>query len=239
MHALLLQKAFEKAQRDTGSPVPRRQAVYLSDQILELSKQPFGERRLRQLRNNIVNGNPETVELSGFVRDALTTYLGYPSYKDFLDENEGGKIPQDHRESQKKRKKRRRIVITISITFLLIFAVFAIYKFVPGLIDDGKLGSGMMVWKGDHYERVALDLTKYKLRELKRYREDMIENFRKVTPDCSYEFFDGEGHEQLWYGKNRKGELEYFTALARHPETGKTLKAITPYMIRKYICPTY
>ena len=30
--------------------------------------------------------------------------------------------------------------------------------------------------------------------------------------------------------------LQYFTALGLHPETGKTLKPITQYMIDKYIC---
>lgn len=43
----------------------------------------------------------------------------------------------------------------------------------------------------------------------------------------------------LWYGKNNSGEIEYFTALDKHPKTGKTLKKITDYMIRKYICESY
>ena len=45
-----------------------------------------------------------------------------------------------------------------------------------------------------------------------------------------------DGSERLWYGKNKNKELEYFTAFGKHPETGKTLKPITKYMIAKYIC---
>lgn len=241
MHALLLQKAFKKAEEDTGYNVPRRQAVFLSDQIFERSNQPFGERRLREFRNYILNGNPEKVELKGFVRDALTEYLGYSSYKEFLVKNEGKELPPNLGDEEKKRKGRRRrqIIISISSLFLLIISVFALYKFAPELFNEGKLSPKMMVWKGDHYEAVTLDLEKYGLKELKYYRQDLIDGFNKVTPDCTYEFFDSDGQELLWYGKNKKGELEYFSALARHPETGKTLKAITPYMIRKYICPTF
>lgn len=241
MHALLLQKAFEKAAADTDSTVPRRQAVFLSDQIFERSKQQFGERRLRQYRNYILNGNPEKVELKGFVRDALTEYLGYPSYKHFLLKNEDADLPPNlgDEEEKRNRRRRKRIVKYISISFLLIFGVFAFYISFPALFKSEVIPPMMMVWNGDHYEAATLDLEKYGLKELKYYKEDLIVNFRKVTPDCGYLFFDPDGHELLWYGKNKKGELEYFTALARHPETGKTLKAITPYMIHKYICDTY
>jgi hypothetical protein len=57
-----------------------------------------------------------------------------------------------------------------------------------------------------------------------------------VTPNCEDEFFNEDGSVKLWYGKNKNKDLEYFTALGLHPETGKTLKPITQYMIDKYIC---
>jgi hypothetical protein len=56
---------------------------------------------------------------------------------------------------------------------------------------------------------------------------------------CETEFFDSNGEAKIWYGKNRKKELESFTAIGLHPETGKTLDPITVYMIRKYICKEY
>ena len=96
-----------------------------------------------------------------------------------------------------------------------------------------------MIWQEDHYIEVKFDDNKLNINQLKLYKEDRILNFRQIQPDCNTIFFKENGEENIWYGKNAKGELEYFTDLAKHPKTGKTLKKITPYMIRKYICKTY
>ncbi len=48
--------------------------------------------------------------------------------------------------------------------------------------------------------------------------------------------FKEDDSVRIWYGKNREGELEYFSSQGLHPQTGKTLKPITRYMIEKYIC---
>jgi hypothetical protein len=37
------------------------------------------------------------------------------------------------------------------------------------------------------------------------------------------------------YGENQDKELEYFSGLSLHPETGKTLKLMAKYMIAKHI----
>ncbi len=74
---------------------------------------------------------------------------------------------------------------------------------------------------------------------LKLYNADRIEHFRKIDPNCETDFFKNDGTEMLWYGKNKSGELEFFTSVGLHPETGKTLKKITKYIIKKYICESY
>ena len=66
-----------------------------------------------------------------------------------------------------------------------------------------------------------------------------INNFHKTTPSCDTVFFNQDTTVRLWYGKNTDGNLEYFTSLGLHPQTNKTLKPITPYMIKKYICNNY
>ena len=94
-----------------------------------------------------------------------------------------------------------------------------------------------MVWQEDHYVEVEFDTEKHKVNQLKLYKEDRINLFKKIIPVCdSTKFFNEDGSVNIWYGKNRNKELEYFTALGLHPETGKTLKPITQYMIDKYIC---
>ena len=96
-----------------------------------------------------------------------------------------------------------------------------------------------MVWHVDHYVEVKFDIEKYDLNQLKLYKKERILNFKKITPDCNTTFFKSDGTENLWYGKNIDGKLEYFTDLGLHPETGTTLKKITNHMIKKYICDTY
>ena len=96
-----------------------------------------------------------------------------------------------------------------------------------------------MAWEENSYVEVNFDAEKYSLSQLKIYNQKRIENFQRVLPDCQTKFFNNDGTAKLWYGKNNSGELEYFTAIAKHPETGKTLREITDYMIKKYICEKY
>lgn len=93
-----------------------------------------------------------------------------------------------------------------------------------------------MIWKDDHYEEVSFDTKKYELGKLKLYKEDRIKSFTKIKVNCEYDFFDKAGAPQVWYYKNDLGELELFTSVGLHPETGTTLKPISAYMIHKYIC---
>ncbi len=96
-----------------------------------------------------------------------------------------------------------------------------------------------MIWKDDHYEKVNFNLNKYDFNQLKLYQKDRILNFKLIEANCDTTFFKEDGSENIWYGKNKKGKLEYFTGFGLHPETAKTLKKITKHMIKKYICETY
>jgi hypothetical protein len=225
MHRDLLIRAFEKAGAETGSGNTSRQARHLSDMILEASGEPFGERSLREYYKKAREG--EGVELKGYVVSALCRYLGHEDYAAFLRAQQGG-YGGSPRKPQGRWKKV--VVAGVAVALLILLVGFAAIRLTQ---------PRLMVWVEDHYEEADLDLEQHRLSELKAYNEDRILNFRKVAPDCSYVYFDEGGVERLWYGKNRKGELQFFTALGRHPETGKTLKRITPYMIRKYLCPTF
>ncbi|WP_299278394.1 hypothetical protein [uncultured Psychroserpens sp.] len=120
--------------------------------------------------------------------------------------------------------------IKLILSTLLIASIFVIIS-----INQKR----WMVWQNDHYIEVKFDIEKYDLNQLKLYKKERILNFKKITPDCSTDFFKSDGTENLWYGKNIDGKLEYFTDLGLHPETGTTLKKITNHMIKKYICDTY
>ena len=123
-----------------------------------------------------------------------------------------------------------KILLYIGVVMLIAFVSISTKHII-------KNETRWMVWQEDHYVEVEFDTEKHKVNQLKLYKEDRINLFKKITPVCdSTKFFNEDGSVNIWYGKNRNKELEYFTALGLHPETGKTLKPITQYMIDKYIC---
>lgn len=227
MHNELIIKAFQKAAEKTGSSVTSRLAAHLSDYILEETGESFGERSLRDYYNTALKEEGDRVELRPFVVQALCTYLGFETFDKFNQ--------RDTKKSKSEGIKKTLFNWPKGLWIALAIGVLGIGIFVTLRMNAQR----MMVWKGDHYEEVQLDVKNQSLSDLKLYNEERILHFRKVQPDCESSFFDENGLAQLWYGKNVKGELEYFTALGLHPETGKTLKEITPYMIKKYICDTY
>jgi len=94
-----------------------------------------------------------------------------------------------------------------------------------------------MVWNIDHYETVDCNDSKQGFMYSAPLHADkkLLTNFRKVTVDSNTLFFDAKNQPLIWYGKNATKEYEYFTHPGLHPETGKTLKPISHYIIKKYI----
>jgi len=94
-----------------------------------------------------------------------------------------------------------------------------------------------MVWQEDHYKKVSFNLKEYDISQLKIYKAEWVKGFKQIIPGCGVtKFFKDDGSPNLWYGKSSVGNLEFFTHYGLHPETGKTLKPITDYMIGKHIC---
>ncbi|OUL61106.1 hypothetical protein [Flavobacterium sp. AJR] len=95
-----------------------------------------------------------------------------------------------------------------------------------------------MVWNKDHYEEVPCDNVSNTMTLLSpivmKKEEGLISNFKKIEA-CDTTSFFKMGKPCIWYGKSFDGNYEYFTAPGLHPETGKTLRPITQYMIDKHI----
>jgi hypothetical protein len=66
---------------------------------------------------------------------------------------------------------------------------------------------------------LALDKNSFQLKKVNPYHCKPYFKYRKPN---------------LWYHK-MNGEIEYFNRAGKHPITGKDLKPITPYMIKKYL----
>ncbi len=226
MHSKIIIDAFEKAGKELEelgdtSPSKVKKAEVLSDYLTNECKYTFGENRLRQYFNSCISG--EEIELKQKVALGLCKYLGYKNYKDYVLKNKGkgGKMGNEM-------KPKIKIALFISVVIVLVF-----------IINSSLNQKRWMVWQENHYVEVKFDDQKYDIGELKLYKEERIKKFKKITPDCNTSFFNTDGSVKIWYGKNKNKELEFFTSLGLHPETGKTLKAITSYMIEKYICKGY
>lgn len=122
-------------------------------------------------------------------------------------------------------------------TFLGIGA--GILATLGGFIYSNKTNkeNNCMVWNIDHYKAIDCNQTKQGfIYNTPIYTDKkLLTNFKKVTVDSNTLFFDAKKQPLIWYGKNATKEYEYFTHPGLHPETGKTLKPISHYIIKKYI----
>ncbi|SFN71267.1 hypothetical protein SAMN05421741_109112 [Paenimyroides ummariense] len=93
-----------------------------------------------------------------------------------------------------------------------------------------------MVWKGDKYEAVDCTETINSFAETTLPKDDkLIKEFRKMKVDSKTSFFDKKGNPKIWYIKNPNGILEFYNQPGLQPETGKTLKPISRYIIQEYV----
>jgi len=228
MHKYLIIKAFEKAEKEVGSKKSTYLAKHLSDYIFEKSGEQYGEKSLRTYYSVAKRKSKDNVEFKHFVKQSLCKYLGYGTFEDFEVANVQLKL-------KKNKKFNERLKILIKENKVTIFVSFVI---IIGLLIIIPLKQQQwMVWKEDHYEKTSFNLKKYDISQLKLYKVEWVNSFKQITPYCGVtKFFKENGNANLWYGKSENGELEYFTHYGLHPETGKTLKPITQYMMGKYIC---
>lgn len=240
MHKKLITLAFEKAKNErkaTGEQNPSLVSLAkdLSDYVDEKNGLSLGEKSYRNYLN-------EAKKLKDVERDicikqlkvlnGLYTYLGYENYADFISDNPPDVIKPTDDEGG------FRVTIktiwdsntkTIVISFIILISAIII-------IPLNK--TRWMVWQNGEYVETNFDTNKYDFNQLKFYKKDRILNFKLIkNPNCNTLFFKPNGKPNVWYGRNAKGELELFTSYGLHPETGKTLKPITAYMINTYLCP--
>lgn len=94
-----------------------------------------------------------------------------------------------------------------------------------------------MIWVENHYEAVVYEAVNNK-DNVKPINQFELDHFRKIKVCDTTTFFKNGSHDlpMVWYGKEPiTGKYEYFSQPGLHPITGKTLKKISPYIIKKYI----
>lgn len=233
MKKTLFKQAFEKAEKASGKTTIHGLSKYLSEAITENFGCSVSEKTLVRYYKKYIENEDEDVSHTPNtdILNAISGYLGYENFEDFVAKNSEVSFVTVESGEEKHTKrvtaiKRRNVVIIIVAALIIIIFILVI----------SANRQRWMVWNGEEYIEVSFDVEKYSLSQLKLYNEERITGLRKITPDCNTEFFTEDGMEKIWYGKSPKGELEYFTYFGKHPETGKTLKKITRYMINKHIC---
>lgn len=225
MYKRVILKAFEKSEIEiTGRVSTSSAAEHIADVLLDDFHFQITGRKLRDLYK-AANELPNTKDISikSEYIQKLCEYLGYADYTAFTKAN-----IEPEKVTIQSLFKRYRVIILIVLLSLVVLTFFL-------WINRQR----WMVWENDHYVEVSFDAEGIREGKFKVYNEDRIELFRKIEANCNTLYFNEEGDVQIWYGKNSKGELEYFTDLGLHPITGKSLKPITAYMIKKYACETF
>jgi hypothetical protein len=128
-------------------------------------------------------------------------------------------------------------VKSISIKQLSRIGVVAILLLAFGYIINHAFfpEKECMQWQKDHYEMVDCKVVNQGIatvNEVVPVNEREI-NLKKIEVNKETLFFKN-GNPQVWYSKI-KGKMHYFNANGINPETGKPLKPITDYMIKKYV----
>ena len=121
-------------------------------------------------------------------------------------------------------------IVTILSVFLSLF--FMGYTVKNMIFPEREC----MKWEGDHYEAVDCKNEKLgtgNLTSVVFLNEDLL-TFKKIEVNTNTIFFK-KGKPIVWYGKSFGGKYEYFNQPGLHPETEKTLKPISEYIIKKYI----
>ncbi|AJR05030.1 hypothetical protein [Siansivirga zeaxanthinifaciens] len=225
MYKQVVLKTFEKGKKEIPGKTTKTQiSEHISTVLFNDFKIQISGRTLRNLFDdaNSAEGKNDISINSEYVQE-MCKYLGYEDYNQFIKETTF--------------KSNNKFISYLRRHWIILLICFVTITSTIGIVSFNK--QRWMIWDNGSYKEVDFNEKDYLSNKLKLFNKDSIDNFNKTIPNCETVFFNEDGTEKLWYGKNKNGDLEFFTALGKHPETGKTLKPITVYMIRKYICNNY
>ena len=183
--------------------------------------------------NNDLNVSVSAPKL--FLKDVMASYLGYEDYEDFVSKNSSDIKPNDETFKaettsqtetityEKPESNRKKTIIISLIAILLLIPSYLIYFYIKANNND------CVIWTEDKYKKVPCS-TIASINSNNLHID--INEFQKIKVDKNYPFFI-KGKPNVWYGKNNKGIIEYFNFIGLHPETDKSLKPITEYILNK------
>lgn len=236
MKKKLFQEAFKKAENQCGNNTKHGlsshlERVFSDDFKFSVNKITF----IRYYEKYIENSNNNSNNPSSDLLNKISEYLGYNNYEDYVN-NRADPIGTQFEIPLDSNKNKPFINFIKDNRIAIIIILFLTVGFITFHYVNRQR---WMIWEKDQYIEVAFNTEKYDLGQLKLLNEERLNDFKKIQTNCATIFFNENGSAKIWYGKNIKKELEYFTSYGLHPETGKELDPITEYMIKKYICEVY
>lgn len=223
----IIKSVFEKAQSKSvthaKSALSKLIAEEISDEYAYIAPKTIERAYEKYILGDESKGepSPETIKL-------LCNYLGFENYGDYI--NDQPQVTATIKKEPSPGLNRKGIFWLIGIMVLGILAVWLI----KSDMINATPSKGCMVWKQTNYEKISCD--KVIGLKVEPLDEVKLNTFKKVEIDISRTFFnESNGEPLVWYYKHENGDLEYFTAPGLHPIQGTTLKAITTYIIDKYV----
>ncbi|NAS31996.1 hypothetical protein GTQ40_13505 [Flavobacteriaceae bacterium R38] len=237
----IVHKIFEKAKQECASHARYALSNHIANEMNNVFSYRTPERAYkRYIEKDNRKGEPNEESVDFFCQ-----YLGYENYKGYITRNPKEKVilkafPKPLKPELLRGNFKDWILSITIILGILSFFILGV-QFFSKKQDFPLESSTCMAWVKDHYEEVSCNLQFHPISgmQIVPYDIKLITNFRKIEVTILTTFFSEEtGKPLIWYYKNRDSEIEYFTAPGFHPVTGKTLKAITEYIIEKYV-PKY
>jgi hypothetical protein len=226
MKEKLFKQAFKKAEQQCGKTSKNGISTHLENVFtMELNFQTSKMTFSRYYEQFVEESSDRIMNPSTDLLNKLAEYIGCTSYEDFVTRI---KLPP------KPPKTSKGITFLERYKWIILFVLLTIIVVVL-LLQLNK--QRWMIWDKTHYVEVAFDLKKYDVGQLKLYNEERINDFRKIEVDYQTQYKNPDETPRVWYGKNYKKELEYFTSYGMHPETGKYLKPLSDHMFNKHVCP--
>ncbi|MUH36925.1 hypothetical protein D9O36_13815 [Zobellia amurskyensis] len=212
----IVEKVFQKAIAEC----PKHSKYALSNYIADSTS--ISSRTLERLHDKYLSNKGVVGEQNEHTINDLCKYLNFDSYADYVKQNSKGKLIVNV--STVGRKKNWKVITVVSLIVVI--------GLVLGL-SNKNMEPKCMVWKTNQYIKADCEVS-YK-ESVVPLDEARLKNFKKVEVDLTTEFFDETTSKPLvWYYKSGN-EIEYFSAPGLHPVSGKTLKAVTPYIIQKHV----
>ncbi|QLE01303.1 hypothetical protein HX109_06880 [Galbibacter sp. BG1] len=226
----LVRKVFEKAEKESTKNSPHGLSVYLESKFhndLKCYHNTSYKTIERAYKKYIDATNPHASKPKHDLLEAMSRYLGYKNYEDFINNYSEEKLERETDKPIKgtplKRRPKERLLILILGISLLGMLCF-------NLFFTNEKESSCMTWQETKFIEVSCDLNDHKTatNTIVRYDAKLYKHMKRI-PLKAVEV------GKSYYYKADKDSVEFFSWYGKHPVNGEDLKPVTEYMYGKYV----